>query len=195
MRLRIDVSETNAAALREQPRNYVEAAIREDGGNTVRLDLKLKGRTGSFRPLEGKPALTLDFARHDPAGRLHGLQKIHLNNSVEDPTFLCEHLGSRIFADAGIPAARSGWALVELNGRPLGLDVLKEGFTPEFLDRHFRCTTGNLYEATPGNDVDGRLVRDSGTGPDAQNDLRKLAELALALGPASAHARAQGLRV
>jgi len=73
---------------------------------------------------------------------------------------------------------------VELNGRPLGLYVLKEGFTPEFLDHHFRSASGNLYEATPGNDLDGRLARNSGIGPDTQDDLRKLAALALA--PASA---------
>ena len=183
VRLRIEVNETNAAALREQPRNFVAATLREDGVLPARIGLKLKGRIGSFRPLEGKPSLTLDFTRGDPSGRFHGLQKIHLNNSVEDPAFLCEYLGSGAFADAGIPSARSGWALVELNGRPLGLYVLKEGFTPEFLERHFGSATGNLYEATPGNDVDGRLARDSGTGPDTQDDLRKLAAAVLA--PAS----------
>jgi spore coat protein H len=183
VRLRIEISETNAEALREQPRNYVEAMVREDGGKPMPASVKLKGRTGSFRPLEGKPALTLDFTRPDLNGRFHGLQKIHLNNSVEDPTFLCEYLGGAAFARAGIPAARTAWALVELNGRPLGFYVLKEGFTPEFLEANFRSAAGNLYEATPANDIDGRLIRDSGSGPDTQEDLRKLAAEVLA--PAS----------
>jgi hypothetical protein len=68
------------------------------------------------------------------------LRKIHLNNSVEDPTYLREQLGGELFraADA-VP--RVGHALVVLDGRSR-LYVLKEGFTEELLARHFRRGDG-----------------------------------------------------
>src|SRR5205085_9247534 len=104
------------------------------------------GGTGSFRPMEDKPALTLDFSRFKAGQKFHGVRRIYLNNSVEDPTYANEKIGSELFLAAGVPAPRVTRALVELNGRALGLYVLKEGFTEEFLARHFNRVSGELYE-------------------------------------------------
>jgi hypothetical protein len=79
---------------------------------------------------------------------------------------------------AELPVTRVAHALVELNGRRLGLYVLKEGFAQEFLVRHFKRTDGNLYEPQAGvaPDVTGAMTRNSGDGPDDKRDLQRLAE-------------------
>ena len=179
-RLDLEISANGMMALRKDPRSYIRVTVRE-GTNTLHdVALRLKGRTGSFRGLDDKPSFTLDFDRFAPGHRFHGLSKIHLNNAVEDPSYLHEKLGAELFRSAGVPAPRVSHALVELNGRRLGLYVLKEGFAEEFLAAHFRRKDGNLYEPEPGpgSDVTGAMRRSSGTGVADGSDLRRLASAA-----------------
>ena len=173
-RLKIQLPPAAAAALRQNSRGYVRATLEEGNTRYENVGLHLKGAVGSFRPLDDKPAFTLDFDRFSPGQKFHQLRKVHLNNSVEDPSYLNEKLGSELFRAAGVPAPRVAHALVDLNGRPLGLYVLKEGFTKDFLALHFRNTDGNLYDTGAGHDVDEALERDSGSGPDDRADLQAL---------------------
>jgi hypothetical protein len=138
--------------------------------------LHLKGAAGSFRGVDDKPAFTVNFGRFADGQRFHGLQKIHLNNSVQDPSYLNEFLAGELFRAAGVPAPRVTWAFVELNGRKLGLYVVKEGFTKDFLSLYFQKNNGNLYDMEPGREVTERLQKDTGSGPDDWSDLRRLAD-------------------
>ena len=178
-RIRIELAPPALATLRQQSRGDVRATVRDEAATYREVALHLKGSTGSFRGLDDKPALTLTFDGFTPGQRFHGLRKIHLNNSVEDPAYLNEWLGGELFRAAGVPAPRVAWALVELNGRKLGLYVLKEGFTEDFLGLHFRAPTGNLYDTGPGHDVTEAMRRSSGTGPKDRADLQALAAAAL----------------
>ena len=174
LRLQITIPPEGLASLRTNSRKHVTAVLREGTNTYLRVGIHLKGSTGSFRPLDAKPALTVSFDQFAPATPFHGLRKIHLNNSVEDPSYMNELLGGEIFRAAGVPAARVAHALVELNGRRLGLYVLKEGFTEEFLGLHFRQTTGNLYDTGAGHDVDEALEKDLGANPNDRSDLDAL---------------------
>jgi spore coat protein H len=179
--LRLEIPPEGVSSLRADSREYVRATLRD--GETVyeNVAVHLKGSTGSFRPLDDKPSLTLDFNRFTGSQRYHGLRRIYLNNSVEDPSYLNEEIGAEMFRAAGVPAPRVTHALVELNGRKLGLYVLKEGFTEDFLSCWFRRVDGNLYDTDLGHDVDRPMKRNSGLGPkhDSQADLAALAAAAL----------------
>jgi hypothetical protein len=177
--IRIVIPPAGLAALRQDSRGFVQATVTEGGRVYDAVGIHLKGSTGSFRSLEDKPGLTLSFARFDSAQRFHGLRKIHLNNSVEDDSYLNEWVGGELFRAAGVPAPRVSWALVQLNDRKLGLFVLKEGFTRDFLGLHFLRANGNLYDPGSGGDVTDRLERDSGDGPGDGADLKALAAAAL----------------
>ena len=49
------------------------------------------------------------------------------NNSVQDSTYLSEKICREMFEAAGVPSPRAGHAVVEFDGRLLGLYVLVEG--------------------------------------------------------------------
>ncbi len=174
--LRLTLAPEAAERLRREPRAYVPAGLAEGPAGTVRaVALKLKGAAGSFRPLDDRPAMTVDVNASAPGQRFHGLVKLHLNNSVQDESLLCEALAADLFARAGLPAPRVGWARVRLNDRDLGLYVLKEGVDRRFLARHFADASGNLYDGGFCQDVDAPLERDAGRGPDEHRDLAALA--------------------
>jgi hypothetical protein len=85
-----------------------------------------------------------------------------------------------MFHDAGIPIPRLAYATVILNTRPLGLYIVKEGFTRNFIRRHFDHGEGNLYDNDDGFDVDQPMDRDLAEDAiDSQSDLKRLTAAAL----------------
>jgi hypothetical protein len=177
-RVEIELSSQSLDGLRTESRKYVPATVRAWDETLREAGVHLKGR-GSFRPIDDKPGFTVDFGRFVRGQRMRGLEKIHLNNSVQDVTCLKEQLAGELFRAARVPVPRAAHALVSLNGRRLGLYVVTEGFTREFLGRHFERTDGDLYDTDAGHDVDQRMERDLGTDPTSdQAVLNRLADAA-----------------
>jgi spore coat protein CotH len=166
----------------------VKATVRE--GKQVYKDVAvhLKG-SFTFQPIDGQPSLTLNFDKFTPGQQFHGLSKIHLNNAVQDPSYLNEAMARDFFNDIGVPTPRAGHALVSLNGRPLGLYVLLEGANKQFLKRHFASTKGNLYDAGSGGEIDSGLEIDSGDKEGDGAELTTLAEAAAEPDPTKRWAR------
>src|SRR5580765_3537767 len=184
-RLRIEISPEGMAILRGyewdktvngQDRSNVLATIREGDTVYTNVAIHLKGGLGSFRPVDDKPALTLSFDKFSSGQRFHGLQKVYLNNSVQDPSYLSEKICREMFLAAGLPAPRAGHAMVQLNRRNLGLYVLLEGWDKRFLKQHFNDARGNLYDGGYGNEVTNRLDINSGDFPNDRSRLELLAK-------------------
>jgi spore coat protein H len=174
--LKIEINKEELAKLRQKDREYVSCTVIENGKTRYEnVGIHLKGAAGSYRPIDDRPALTLNFDKLQPWQRFHALDKIHLNNSVQDPSYLEELLCSRVFLENKIPTPRSSHARVWLNGRDLGFYVLKEGFNHTFLKRYFDDPTGNLYDGGFLQDIDAALKKQMGDGPTDQSDLKKLA--------------------
>lgn len=149
------------------PREYTHGAIEIDDAAFEDVGVRLKGGAGSFVPWggdypeisgdgngnPGKNALIVDFNRWVKGVDLMGLEKLTMNNLVQDPTCVHEFLGYTLFCESGIPASRSGFAIVTVNGEQKGIYALVE--TPdndEFLEEHFGSDDGNLYEGEYGTD-------------------------------------------
>ena len=175
--LKIDVPSAGMRSLRRDGRTYVRATVRE--GKTVYTNVlvRLKGGAGSYRQVDDKPGLTLKLDEtNGPA--FHGLRKLHLNNSVQDPTYLSEWLCGELFREAGVPAPRAAHALVELNGQRLGLYVLLESVNSEFLGQYFKNPHGNVYSQGPNADINHPLEQIGGRETSNRADLRALAAAA-----------------
>ena len=160
--LRIEIPDAGVTGLRRSPRRYVRATVKEGTIVYTNVAIHLKGGPGSYRELDDVPAFTLNFDRFADGQRFHGLKKIHLNNSVQDRTFLSEKISRELFEVAGVPAPRAGNAKVDFNGRELGLYVLVEGVNKQFLGRYFKDTTGNVYDGHSQSDVTRNLPTNSG---------------------------------
>lgn len=158
------------------------ATVREGTNIYRRVAVHLKGSAGSFRGLDDKPSFTLHFSAEESGQRFHGLEKISLNNSVQDATYMCEFLARRMFNATSVPAPRAGHASVTLNGQALGLYVLLEGWNKQFLKRHFANPRGNFYEGAFRDDITAPLEVKSGADPENHSDLDALIQAARAPG-------------
>jgi spore coat protein H len=176
-RVRLELSDDAIESLRKSPRTYVVGAVVEGARRYTNVSIRLKGGPGSSRPLDDRPAFTVNFERQAPGQTFHGLKKLHLNNSVQDSSYLSEKLCREMFEAAGVPVPRAGHIVVALNDRRLGLYVLVEGVNKQFLKRYFAQTGGNVYDGHSQQDVNQRLRTNSG---DAPRDQSRLADLASA---------------
>jgi len=184
VRLHIEIPEAGLEILRAyefrkgsnpEVRTNVAATVREGSRVYTNVAVHLKGSLGSFRPIDDdKPALTLNFDKWEEGQRFYGLQKISLNNSVQDPSYVSEAISRELFTAAGLPCPRATHALVQLNGLELGLYVLLEGWNRQFLKRHFANTRGNLWDSGSAGDINEALDTNSGESPEDRSRLDAL---------------------
>lgn len=194
-RIEIRLAAGAADRLREDPRAYVPCTLAvgtvgDDGGapeSHEEVAIRLKGSAGSFQSLDEKPGFTVNMDAWRPGRRFRGIDKFHLNNAAQDPTWLHEWLGGEIFRSAGIPAARVTHARVILDDRDLGVYVLKEAIDRDFLERHFDHPDGNLYDGN-GVDLDGLVERDQGRDGPPGADVARLLEACRTEDTAARHA-------
>ena len=123
------------------------ATVTVDGETHADVGVRKKGFLGSQS--DTKPALKLRFDKYVDGQSLGGvMERMTLNNSIQDPSMVNTCLSYRVFAAAGNPAPRCNFATVSVNGKDLGLYVHVEEMKAPFLSRHFESAEGNLYEGT-----------------------------------------------
>ena len=126
---------------------WFSATVTVDGETHTEVGVRKKGFLGSQS--DTKPALKLRFDKHVDDQSLGGvMERMTLNNSIQDPSMINTCLTFQVFAAAGSPAPRCNFATVTVNGKDLGLYVHVEEIKAPFLARHFDSAEGNLYEGT-----------------------------------------------
>lgn len=123
----------------------------------LEIGIRLKGSMGgSFRPLKtGKAAFKIK-CNFVSGKKCLGLKKMTLNNMVQDPSMVHEALAYSLFGEIGVPAPRSGYAYVLVNGEDFGLYANVEALDDVSLKRLFGSfddASQHLYEGEKGHDV------------------------------------------
>ncbi len=118
--------------------------------DTMVLDsvgIRYKGNS-TYTLSQGTPKkpLTLKFDKFNDAANFFDLDKLNLHNGVCDPTFMRETIAYSI-AREYMPAPRTTYADVYVDGELLGFYTLVEQVDELFLARHFENNGYNLYKA------------------------------------------------
>jgi len=102
------------------------------------VGIRLKGgANGSFRTLSGKAAFKLKFNKFVKGQKFEGLEKMTLSNMLEDSSMIHETLTYAAFRAAGVPASRTGYADVRVNGDDFGIYLNIETLDDLALERWF----------------------------------------------------------
>jgi hypothetical protein len=119
----------------------------------IAVGIRLKGGNGSFRELKDQKAAFKIKFNQVKGQKFLGLKKLTLNNMVQDPSMLHETMAYEAFRALGVPAPRTGYAQVYVNGVNYGVHLNVETYDDISLP-HWFSTTQHLYEAdAPGVDV------------------------------------------
>ncbi len=182
----------SVAALEAEPDEYAEgtfALASTDGtpggvgefSTPLTVGIRLKGEA-SFRDLGGKAAFKVKFNEFVKGQKFLGLKSLTLNNMVQDPSMVHEALAYAAFRAAGVPAPRTGYADVRVNGEEFGMHLNLETLDDVALERlfgGFEAPPQHLYEGEFGVDVlpgeAGEFDVDEGEEGD-RSDLEALIE-------------------
>jgi hypothetical protein len=152
-------------------RSYHPGTVRVGGLEFAGAGVRAKGGCGSARPLGDKPGWKINFAWDDPAvagcpaeRRAAGLQRLTLNNMVQDPSLARERLAYRLYQAMNVPVPRAGYTRVWLGDEFLGLYLHVETIDRRMLARNFSSNRGMLYEGTYWCDLEAGNVGDDDSG-------------------------------
>jgi hypothetical protein len=176
-----DVLPEEIETLEAEPDEYVSASFElaidgvTQGAEIDEVGLRLKGGAGSFRAIGEKPGFKVKFDEYIDDERYFALERLTLNNMVQDASMLHEALTYELIQEMGLKGPRTGYALVRLNGEVLGVYANIESMDEHWLPEHF-ASTQHLYEAdAPGTDVTPGDVFEVDEGDEEdQSDLEAL---------------------
>ncbi|MDP2308502.1 MAG: CotH kinase family protein [Pseudomonadota bacterium] len=151
----LEMSEADWAEIRDNP--WAEAwhpatfrwGAEADPEQVVIGDIAVRA-FGQGSEIAGKPSLKLSFDRLVPGQEFAGLDELKLDNSSQDVGYLNEYLATGIMRRFGVPAARTGWARVTVNGAAAGFFVVLESIDDRFVERWFGNDDGVLYGMNSG---------------------------------------------
>lgn len=128
------------------PFETYHASITIDGVTFSDVGIKKKGFFGSLD--SNKPSLKIKLDDFVAGQEYLGLEKLTLNNSHQDPSYVRQCVAYQVFASAGIVVPRCNFAHVRVNGRDLGIYVNVETIDHHLTKKRYADGTGNLYEGT-----------------------------------------------
>lgn len=150
--LSITLPEASRESLEDDRSTEVPAAFQVGAAWFPEVGVRLKGQLGSERDLDEKCSWKVDLREYAGHSWAHQ-ETLTLNNMVQDPTYVAEHLAYEVYRAVGLPAPRTSWAWLSVDGEETGLYAVIETVDEHFLARWFTDPTGRLWEGKYGEDL------------------------------------------
>ncbi len=128
---------------------YVPCAVVIDGEAYKNVGIRAKGNT-SLRNISAmgssRYSFKIEFDQYEQGKSYHGLDKLSLNNIIQDNTYMKDYLCYQMMAAAGADAPLCSYVYITVNGADWGLYLAVEGVEESFLKRNYGSRYGELYK-------------------------------------------------
>ena len=128
---------------------YSACAVVIDGESYKNVAIRAKGNTSlsSVRQLGSQRySFKIEFDHYDSGKTYHGLDKLCLNNLIQDNTMMKDYLVYRLMGNFGVASPLCSYVYITVNGEDWGLYLAVEGVEDAFLERNYGGETGELYK-------------------------------------------------
>lgn len=136
---------------------YYSCSVIIDNDICKNVAIRGKGNT-SLTQVEAygnhRYSFKIEFDHYEPANTYYGLDKLCLNNIIQDNTYMKDYLSYQMMADMGVASPLCSYAYITVNGEDWGLYLAVEGIEESFLQRNYGSGYGNLYK--PDSQINGR---------------------------------------
>ena len=162
---------------------YSPCAVIIDGESWQNVGIRGKGNTSLTsvaRMDSDRYSFKLEFDKYNSATSYYGLDKLCLNNLIQDNTCMKDFLAYQMMGAFGVDSPLCSYVYITVNGEDWGLYLAVEGVEDAFLTRNYG-SAGELYKpestnegADRGNGPNGNLERIPGgrAEGEVQNDGR-----------------------
>ncbi|MEO0404668.1 MAG: CotH kinase family protein, partial [Bacteroidota bacterium] len=110
------------------------------------VGVRLKGNSSYNHP-GNKKAFKIDFNKYISGQNYDGLKKLNFSNGFKDPSLIREKVFFDVSHAVGVPAPRTSFANVYMNGTFWGFYTVVEQIDDQFLDWAILDDDGNLFKA------------------------------------------------
>ncbi|MBD5133822.1 MAG: spore coat protein CotH [Clostridiales bacterium] len=128
---------------------YAPCAVVVDGEAYQNVGIRAKGNTSlsSVAAMDSdRYSFKVEFDHYKAANTYYGLDKLCLNNIIQDNTYMKDYLTYQMMAGFGVSAPLCSYAWVTVNGEDWGLYLAVEGVEDSFLQRNYGRDAGGLYK-------------------------------------------------
>lgn len=116
---------------------YKNVAIRAKGNTSLTQVASYGNDRYSFK---------IEFDHYDNSGSYYGLDKLCLNNIIQDNTYMKDYLTYQMMGAFGVASPLCSYAYITVNGEDWGLYLAVEGIEEAFLQRNYGQDYGELYK-------------------------------------------------
>ena len=128
---------------------YALCSVVIDGEAFPNVGIRAKGNTSlsTVSSMDSdRYSFKIEFDQYDSTTSYHGLDKLSLNNIIQDATFMKDYLTYRMMDEFGADAPLCSYAYLTINGADWGLYLAVESIEDSFLQRNYGSNHGELYK-------------------------------------------------
>ena len=128
---------------------YVPCSVVIDGETWENVGLRAKGNTSlaSVRSMDSQRySMKIEFDHYEKGETYYGLDKLCLNNSIQDNTYMKDYLAYRLMDEFEADAPLCAYVDVSVNEKKIGLFLAVEAVEEGFLRRNYGLNGGALYK-------------------------------------------------
>lgn len=132
-----------------QSEEYSVCSVVIDNEACKNVAIRAKGNTSLTQVAaygNNRYSFKIEFDRYDSTKTYHGLDKLCLNNIIQDNTYMKDYLTYQMMLSTGVAAPLCSFAYITVNGEDWGLYLAVEGIEDGFLSRNFGTDSGELYK-------------------------------------------------
>ena len=132
-----------------QSEEYSPCSVIIDGEAYKNVGIRGKGNTSlsSVASMNSsRYSFKVEFDCYDKNKSYYGLDKLCLNNIIQDNTYMKDYLTYRLMNEFGVSAPLCSYAFITVNGEDWGLYLAVEGVEEAFLRRNYGSSYGELYK-------------------------------------------------
>lgn len=156
---------------------YYACTVVIDGETFKNVAIRGKGNTSLSQVTNDRYSYKIEFDHYTDALTYHGLDKLCLNNIIQDNTYMKDYLCYQMMQQMGVAAPLCSYAYLTVNGEDWGLYLAVEAVEESFLQRSYGSDYGELYKPDSTKMGGGRGNGDDFTMPDtAENAAENTAE-------------------
>lgn len=135
---------------------YTSCSVNINGEQFDNVGIRAKGNSSLSAVAEmdsSRHSFKLEFDHYDNGQTFYGLDKLNLNNLIQDNTMMKDFLTYQLMRELGAAAPLCSYITVYVNGKSLGFYLAVEGIEESFLQRNYGSDYGELYKPdAEGND-------------------------------------------
>lgn len=128
---------------------YYAANVVIDGESYKNVGIRTKGNTSlsTVATLDSERySFKIEFDHYDSTKSYHGLDKLSLNNLIQDSTMMKDYLTYTIMNEFDVNSSLCSYVYITVNGDEWGLYLAVEGVEEAFMERNYGFDYGELYK-------------------------------------------------